>query len=74
MINIAYPDSPITAGAGKRDRAHPRPGEATTDVPGFEPALHSVLATDPGHTALYISGTGGHRRSSLRTERASVTC
>jgi 2-polyprenyl-6-methoxyphenol hydroxylase-like FAD-dependent oxidoreductase len=59
MINIAYPDSPITGGAGPRDPAHPRPGEATTDVPGFEPALHSVLAADTGHTALYISGTAG---------------
>ena len=58
MINIAYPDSPITAGAGKRDHAHPRPGEATTNVPGFEPALHSVLAADTGHTALYVTGTG----------------
>ena len=74
MINIAYPDSPITAGAGKRDRAHPRPGEATTNVPGFEPALHSVLAADTGHTALYVAGTGDLPPSSLRTERASVTC
>jgi 2-polyprenyl-6-methoxyphenol hydroxylase-like FAD-dependent oxidoreductase len=58
MINIAYPDSPIIATASTRDRAHPRPGEATTDVPRFEPALHSVLATHAGHTALYIAGTG----------------
>ena len=58
MINIAYPDSPITVSADRRDRARPRPGEATTNVPGFEPALHSVLAADAGHTALYIAGTG----------------
>jgi 2-polyprenyl-6-methoxyphenol hydroxylase-like FAD-dependent oxidoreductase len=59
MINIAYPDSPITVSAGRRHRARPRPGEAATNVPGFEPALHSVLAADVGHTALYIAGTGG---------------
>jgi hypothetical protein len=50
--DIAYPLSPIVAGA----QASPRPGDAAPDVPGLEPALHELLAHATGHTLLYVAG------------------
>jgi hypothetical protein len=47
--DITYAGSPIVAGSG----------EAAPDVPGLQPALHSALAADSGHTALYIAGSSG---------------
>jgi 2-polyprenyl-6-methoxyphenol hydroxylase-like FAD-dependent oxidoreductase len=55
--DLAYPDSPIVAGPGKH-RTGPRAGDAAPDVPGLDPPLHSTLAADSGHTALYIGGAG----------------
>jgi 2-polyprenyl-6-methoxyphenol hydroxylase-like FAD-dependent oxidoreductase len=56
--DIVYSDSPIVA-SSKRRHGDPRPGDAAPDVPGLEPTLHSVLAADSGHTALYIAGSDG---------------
>ena len=54
--DIAYRDSPIVA-TGRADHSGPRPGDAAPDVPGIEPALHTVLAAATGHSALYVAGT-----------------
>ena len=55
-VDVAYRDSPVVA-TGRADHGGPRPGDAAPDVPGIEPALHTVLAAAAGHTALYVSGT-----------------
>jgi 2-polyprenyl-6-methoxyphenol hydroxylase-like FAD-dependent oxidoreductase len=70
MTSVAYPDSPIVARPHKSDSG-PRPGEAAPDVPGLDPPLHSVLAADSGHTALYIAGAN-ERPVRLAPEREGV--
>ena len=59
-IDVAYRDSPIVARHGHRHHSHgPHPGESAPDVPGVQPALHTVLAAGTGHTALYVAGSDG---------------
>ena len=59
-IDVAYPDSPIVARHGHHHHSHgPHPGESAPDVPGVQPALHTVLAAGTGHTALYVAGSDG---------------
>ena len=56
--DIAYSDSSVVA-SSKGRHGGPQPGDAAPDVPGLEPALHSVLAANSDHTALYIAGSDG---------------
>jgi 2-polyprenyl-6-methoxyphenol hydroxylase-like FAD-dependent oxidoreductase len=62
-IDVAYRDSPIVARHGPHHGpfhghgAHP--GESAPDVPGVQPALHTVLAEGTGHIAMYVAGSDG---------------
>jgi 2-polyprenyl-6-methoxyphenol hydroxylase-like FAD-dependent oxidoreductase len=70
MTSVAYPDSPIVV-RPRKGVSGPRPGDAAPDVHGLDPPLHSVLAADSGHTALYIAGANG-RPVRLTPEREDM--